>query len=92
MANKTMDEIADIVMAYGSDPRNTFLADPKDDDTQIINPALNAMPAEDFVAFFADFTKYIRVDKGMANIIMTSNGLKACPDWASLISFVFNLQ
>jgi hypothetical protein len=92
MANKTMDEIADIVMAYGPDPRNTFLTDPKDDDTQTIDPALNAMKPEDFTAFFADFTRYIRVDKGLPNIIMTSNGLKACPDWASLIGYVFNLQ
>ena len=89
---KTMDEIPDIVMAYGSDPRNTFLTDPDDDEAQVIAPALATMPAADFTAFFADFTKYIRVDKGLANIIMTSNGLKACPDWASLILYVFNLQ
>jgi hypothetical protein len=92
MARKTMDDVADIVMAYGSDSRNTFLTDPKDDETQLLDPVLSTMPATAFTAFFADFTKYIRVDKGMTNIVMTSNGLKACPDWASLILYVFNLQ
>ncbi|HEX4602513.1 MAG TPA: hypothetical protein VH724_00835 [Candidatus Angelobacter sp.] len=92
MAKKTMDDVADIVMAYGSDPRNKFLTDPKDDESKPVDPALAAMPPANFTAFFADFTKYIRVDKGMATIVMTSNGLKACPDWASLILYVFNLQ
>lgn len=92
MVNKTMDEITDIVMAYGSDARNTFLDDPKDDDSKPINPALDSLSKADFTKFFSDFTTYIRIDQGLSNIVMTSNGLKACPDWASLCLYVFGLQ
>jgi hypothetical protein len=92
MANKTMDEITDIVMAYGSDPRNTILDDPKDDDSKPVNPALATLKQADFTAFFNDFTTYIRIDNGLQNIVMTPNGLKACPDWASLCLYVFGLQ
>lgn len=92
MDNKSMKEVSDIVMAYGSDARNTILADPNNDDSQPITPALSSLSQADFTKFFSDFTTYIRFDKGMSGIIMTSNGLKACPDWASLCLYVFGLQ
>jgi hypothetical protein len=79
-------------MAYGSDPRNTFLDDPQDDPTKDINPALATMPQNDFDAFFADFTQYIRVDQGMADIIMTDHALKNAKKWISLATLVFSLQ
>ena len=92
MANKTTDEVLAIVMAYGSDPRNTFLDDPQGDATTNVNPALSTMPQGDFDAFFLDFTQYIRVDQGMADIIMTDHALKNCKKWISLATLVFNLQ
>ena len=92
MAIRTMRGVSNIVMAYGSDPRNTILADPHNDDSQPITPPLSSLSQADFTKFFKDFTTYIRRDKGMSGIIMTSNGLKACPDWASLCLYVFGLQ
>jgi hypothetical protein len=90
--HRTIAEVLDIVMAYGSDPRNKFLDDPRDDSTKAINPALATMPTATFDAFLADLTQYIRVDKGMPDVIVTSHALRACTDWASLAWLVFALQ
>jgi len=92
MARKTANQVTDLVLAYGSDPRNRWFTDPHDDETAAIQPAISALSAADFTAFFNDFTQYIRVDNGMADVIMTGRGLKTCPDWASLALYVFNLQ
>ena len=92
MANKTIAEVTTIVMAYGSDPRNKLLDDPQGDAAKNINPALATMPQDDFDAFFLDFTQYIRVDQGMADIIMTAHALKNAKKWISLATLVFSLQ
>jgi hypothetical protein len=92
MANKTTDQVLAIVMAYGPDPRNKFIDDPQGDSTKDINPVLATMPQAAFDAFFADFTQYIRVDQGMADIVMTDHALKNCKKWVSLATLVFNLQ
>ena len=92
MARKTANQVTDLVLAYGSDPRNHWFTDPHNDETAAIQPAIAALSPADFTAFFNDFTQYIRVENGMGDIIMTGNGLKQCPDWASLALYVFNLQ
>lgn len=92
MANKTTDEVLAIVMAYGPDPRNTFLDDPQGDPRKNINPVLATMPQDDFDAFFADFTQYIRGQDGLEDIVMTDHALKNAKKWISLATLVFNLQ
>lgn len=89
---KTVSEVRTIVMAYGSDQRNKWLTDPKGNQNAKINPAFASMPDADFAAFFDDFTQYIREDNGMPDVIVTSSGLKTCPDWGSLVGYVANLQ
>ena len=89
---KTMQQVRTLVLAYGSDARNKWLKDPKGDENANIDPAFATMPAPDFTAFFADFTKYIRVDNGMPDVIPTSSGLKDCSDWGGLVGYIFNLQ
>jgi hypothetical protein len=92
MPKKLPNDVLNIVMAYGPDPRNTFLDDPQGDPTKAVNPALATMPQADFDAFFNDFNQYIRVDNAMPTVIMSPHALKNCPDWATLAVLVFNSQ
>ena len=92
MPRKMPNEVTDLVLAYGSNRRNHWFTDPRDDETAAIQPAISALSPSDFTAFFNDFTQYIRVDNGMADVIMTGHGLRTCPDWASLALYVFSLQ
>jgi len=89
---KSMADVRTVVLAYGPDQRNKWLKDPKGKENVLIDPALASMPPSDFVALFSDFTQYIREDNGMPDVIPTSTGMKECPDWGSLVGYIFNLQ
>jgi hypothetical protein len=92
MANKTTDEVLAIVMAYGPDPRNKFLDDPKGDKTKDINPVLATMEDKDFDPFFLDFTQYVNAQDGLEDIDITDHALRNCKKWVSLANLVFFLQ
>jgi hypothetical protein len=87
---KPMQNVRKIVLAYGADPRNKWLNDPKGKENVDIVPKIDGMPG--FTDFFADFTDYIRVGNSMNDVIMTPDGLKECTDWGSLVGYVFDLQ
>ncbi|MGI9102214.1 MAG: hypothetical protein ACR2IF_07190 [Terriglobales bacterium] len=90
---KTMSEVRKIVLDYGSDARNKWLADPHHDEDTEVSPVLKDMPSEEFDPFFLDFTTYIRTDNQMSDVIMTEDGLRNCGKfWADIVSYVFNLQ
>lgn len=89
---KSMKDVRTLVLAYGADPRNQWLKDPKGKQNVLIDPVLATMPSADFEALFSDFTKYIREDNGMPDVIPTSTGMKQCLNWGDLVGYIFDLQ